>query len=477
VAGTFLRGNGHILACDHFHKALLDIARDGTVRVVAERDERGEPLRGLNDLTADASGNVYWTDPSGSSVDRPIGRIYRVTPAGVVELVADDLAFPNGIEVDPESKHLYVVESQTRRVLRYTLPTSGEKLGAATEFVNFGERSSGGDGMCFDAAGNLWVTEFARKEAAGRVVFLNPRGEVLGHIAPNARLVTNVAFGGETHDEIFISTGGPSGVFHARVGIKGFRGHPVPELKFGRTLALKTLNEPISTAPDRPRYAELRIYHVLPGKLDAALERLDEQTIALKRRHGLNPLAYWKTHDPEAAPVVVELLAPPSEASSRSAWEALAADRDFAILESAADAAHGNCYSRIETLQITAPAEAWKLVGNSNRPTRTFDLRLYTRTTGKEDAFRERWHKHATRIYQRHGMDNLGWWEATDAEHPRVLIALLAHESLDAINATIGRFHQDIEWIIIEKATESNGPLRSGVIAFKLVPTRFSPIK
>jgi gluconolactonase len=228
VAGTFLRGNGHILACDHFHRALLDIAPGGRVRVVAERDENGEPLRGLNDLTADASGNVYWTDPSGSGADRPIGRIYRVTPHGEVELLADDLAFPNGIEVDPESKHLYVVESQTRRVLRYALPAAGEKLGTASEFFNFGDVSSGGDGMCFDASGHLWVAEFARKDAPGRVVVLSPRGEVLGQLTPDTRLVTNVAFGGERHDEIFISTGGPSGVFHAHAGVKGFRGHPVP---------------------------------------------------------------------------------------------------------------------------------------------------------------------------------------------------------------------------------------------------------
>jgi sugar lactone lactonase YvrE len=477
VAGTFLRGNGHILACDHFHKALLDVAPDGTVRVVAERDERGEPLRGLNDLTADASGNVYWTDPSGSGIDQRIGRIYRVTPAGAVELIADDLAFPNGIEVDPASKHLYVVESQTRRVLRYALPAAGEKLGPATEFFNFGS-DNGGDGMCFDARGNLWVTEFATKNGRGRVVVLDPNGQVLGEVKPEARLVTNVAFGGEAHDEIFISTGGPSGIFHARVGVPGFRGHPVPELKLGRTLHVKPLNEPISTQHDRPRYAELRVYHVLPGKRDAALEQLGEPFVALKRRHGLNPQAYWISQEASAeAPVVVELLAPPSAAASREAWRALKADSEFETLAISGDKTRDEFVSRIETVQLTAPADVWDVTANSQRPSRVFDLRLYTRSAGKEDAFRERWHQHAARIYERHGMDNLGWWEATDAEHPRVFVTLFAHESLEAIHATIGKFHQDSEWLAIEKKSESEGPLRSGVTSFKLVPASFSPIK
>jgi sugar lactone lactonase YvrE len=478
VAGTFLRASGHILACDHFHKALLDIAPDGQVRVVVDRGDRGEPLRGLNDLTADAAGNVYWTDPTGSGVERPIGRIYRLRPDGQVELLADDLAFPNGIEVDPESRHLYVVESQTKRVLRYQLPPRGEQLGTAAEFFDFGPDSSGGDGMCFDAAGNLWVAEFATKHGTGRVVVLSSDGQLSGEIKLDAKLVTNVAFGGQNHDEIFISTGGPSGVFHTNANVKGFRGHPVPELKLGSTLHLSPLNEPISTKPDRPRYAELRIYHVLPGKQSAADERLGEPLIALKRRHGLNPLAYWTSADRSTdAPVVVELFAPPSAAASQSAWQALAADPEFAAFEAAADATHGPCYSRSETVRLLAPADAWNIAGNSQRPSRTFDLRLYTRAPGKESVFRDRWDEHAVRIYKRHGMDSLGWWEATDTEHPGVFVTLFAHENLEAINRSIGQFHQDGEWIAIEKQSESNGPLRTGVTAYKLVPTSFSPIK
>jgi hypothetical protein len=74
-------------------------------------------------------------------------------------------------------------------------------------------------------------------------------------------------------------------------------------------------------------------------------------------------------------------------------------------------------------------------------------------------------------------MDNLGWWEATDAEHAAVIATLFAHESLDAINQTIGGFHRDAEWLRIEKETEAEGKLRAGVTAYKLVPADFSPLK
>lgn len=478
VSGTCLRANGHILACENFSKALLDIAPDGTTSVVVTRDEQGKPLRGLNDVTADAAGNVYWTDPTDSGVRNPVDRIYRVTPAGTVELLADNLAFPNGLEVDAASQFLYVVESQTKTVLRYALPPIGQKLGVSEIFYDFGPDSSGGDGLCFDADGNVWITEFSNKSGRGRVVVASSKGKLLGEVTPAARLVTNIAFGGEATDEIFISTGGPSGIFHANAGVKGFRGHPVPELKLGRLLALAPLNEPISTASDRPRYAELRIYHALPGKAEGILERFREPMTALKQRHGLNPLGCWVSLDQNATnAVVIELLAPPSEAAATAAWKAFAADPEFGPAYAASEAKHGKTYSKIETLKLTAPADAWKLGNNGQRPSRTFDLRLYAPVPGKETAFRDRWRDHAIRIYERHSMDNLGWWEATDAEHAGVMVTLFAHENFAGITATIAKFHKDKEWLRIERETEAGGKLRSGVSAYKLVPADFSQIK
>src|SRR5437763_16282652 len=76
-AGTALRGDGHVLICDNKYKALLDLSPEGKVGVVVEQFE-GQPLRSLNDLTIDARGNVYWTDPEGSTAKNPVGQIFRV---------------------------------------------------------------------------------------------------------------------------------------------------------------------------------------------------------------------------------------------------------------------------------------------------------------------------------------------------------------------------------------------------------------
>ena len=235
-AGTVLRADGHMLICDNKYKALLDLSPDGKVGVVVDQFET-RPLRSLNDLTIDARGNVYWTDPEGSTPQNPVGNVFRVRPDGRVDRVATGLAFPNGLDVDPASRHLYVIESQSKKILRYALPSDNELCGPAELFYDLG--GSGGDGCAFDAVGNLWVTDFHRPETGkGRITVLSPKAEVLAYLPLPSKVVSNIAFGGPKHDEIFCTTGDPPGVFHAVVGVQGFAGHPGKPLPISRTLDL-----------------------------------------------------------------------------------------------------------------------------------------------------------------------------------------------------------------------------------------------
>ncbi|MCX7420526.1 MAG: SMP-30/gluconolactonase/LRE family protein [Planctomycetia bacterium] len=235
-AGTVLRADGHMLICDNKYKALLDLSPEGKVGVIVDQFET-RPLRSLNDLSIDGRGNVYWTDPEGSTPQTPVGNVFRARPDGRVDRVATGLAFPNGLDVDPASKHLYVIESQSKKILRYALPKDNELCGPPELFYDLG--GSGGDGCTFDSAGNLWVTDFHRPETGkGRITVLSPKAEVLAYLPLPTKVVSNIAFGGPKHDEIFCTTGDPPGVFHAVVGVKGFAGHPGKPMPISRTLDL-----------------------------------------------------------------------------------------------------------------------------------------------------------------------------------------------------------------------------------------------
>jgi gluconolactonase len=233
-AGTYLKGDGAILIAANKPAALLEYRRDGKVAVLAEEFD-GKKLASLNDLTVDKRGNIYWTDPAGSTRENPVGKVFRLRPDGVVSLLASNLAFPNGLDVDPGGRHLYLIESQTAKILRYDVPDDDKPLGPATVFFALG--GSGGDGCVFDADGNFWVADYSRPDTKqGRITVISPKGEAIGHLAVPARAVSNITFGGPERDEVFITTGQPNGVFHARVGVKGFAGHPGKPMKVVRNL-------------------------------------------------------------------------------------------------------------------------------------------------------------------------------------------------------------------------------------------------
>jgi gluconolactonase len=238
-SGMYLRGDGHIIICDNKYRALLDLAPDGKVGVIVE-EFQDQPLESLNDLTVDRAGNVYWTDPAGSSAARPVGKVFRVRPDGRVDRIATGLAYPNGIDVDPANKYLYVIESLSKKILRYHLPPDDQPLGKPTVFYELG--GSGGDGLALDLKGNLWVADYRRPDTGrGRITVIGRKGETLGHLEIPAEVVSNITFGGTNHDEIFITTGGPPGVFHAKVGIRGFKGHAGKAMKTIRYLPIKVM--------------------------------------------------------------------------------------------------------------------------------------------------------------------------------------------------------------------------------------------
>ena len=357
--GTVLRGDGHMLIVDNKHKALLDLSPDNKLSVVVEQFET-YALRGLNDLTIDGRGNVYWSDPEGSSLDKPVGNIYRVRPDGRVDRIGGGLAFPNGLDVDPADLFLYVVESQSKKILRYKLPSDNELLGKPELFYDLG--GSGGDGCAFDAAGNLWMTDFHRPETGqGRITVLSPEAKVLAYLPIPAKVVSNIAFGGVNHDEIFCTTGEPPGVFHAKVGVKGFAGHPGKALPIVRTL---------NVVARRPHADSDSLAKIASVAADAKLE--DEQ-IDAETRQQMKSLTAGLTDTPLRGDVS-KLLPAWEKAAARHAH-----DR---ILLAEVKRLNGKA-----TLEVTAPDWLRSIVGDEALSSfgHIVELELNERTDGHKE--------------------------------------------------------------------------------------------
>lgn len=78
------------------------------------------------------------------------------------------------------------------------------------------------------------------------------------------------------------------------------------------------------------RVYELRIYHVLPGKLDALVARFRDHTDKLFAKHGMKSLAYWTALDePEMSSRFFYILEHPSRDAATANWKAFQDDAEW----------------------------------------------------------------------------------------------------------------------------------------------------
>jgi gluconolactonase len=197
--------DGTHLVCDGSHRAVLRLDSAGKVMGTAASEYEGKPLRSPNDLTLDPRGGFYFTDPGGSNLQNPIGAVYYVSAGGQIQLVAGGLAFPNGIVLRPDGKTLLVGESNRNRILSYDVLAPG-KVGKMRVFANLptkeGEQiANEPDGLCLDAGGNLYVAHYGMRQ----VQVLSPTGKLLRRYAAGNLTTSNVAFGGERLDQLYVT--------------------------------------------------------------------------------------------------------------------------------------------------------------------------------------------------------------------------------------------------------------------------------
>ena len=74
---------------------------------------------------------------------------------------------------------------------------------------------------------------------------------------------------------------------------------------------------------------ELRIYHTLPGKLPALLNRFDTITLKIWERHGIKQAGFWTTLVGESNADLTYMLQWESLAERETKWNAFQADPEW----------------------------------------------------------------------------------------------------------------------------------------------------
>ncbi|BAN95293.1 Gnl protein [Plautia stali symbiont] len=130
-----------------------------------------ESFRGVNDLTPDSRGNLYFTDQGQTGLHDASGRVYRLSPDGLLDLLQDNCPSPNGLVLSPDEKILYVAMTRGNCVWRVPLLADGSVSIVGLFFTSHGP--SGPDGLTINQRGELLIAN----PGLGRVWRLNDLAE------------------------------------------------------------------------------------------------------------------------------------------------------------------------------------------------------------------------------------------------------------------------------------------------------------
>lgn len=125
-------------------------------------------------------------------------------------------------------------------------------------------------------------------------------------------------------------------------------------------------------------------------------------------------------------------------------------------------------------LYLSRPeAEGGKSVQN-----RVFEMRTYYAHPGKMAALHARFRDHTTKLFEKHGMTNIGYWIPIDPKQSEEkLIYIVAFPSKEAAAKSWKDFANDPEWKKAKAASEVDGPLVAKAESVYLNPTDYSKIK
>lgn len=129
---------GFVVDC-HLGGAMVEISAEGVTKRVFKTNAAGQRLQDPNAAVSDGAGGAYFSDAGIFDLQAPsTGRVYHLSPMGVMTEVVGGIRYANGVNFDPASRVLYVSEHLARRVLALTLD-SRERVTARKVLIEFSQ--------------------------------------------------------------------------------------------------------------------------------------------------------------------------------------------------------------------------------------------------------------------------------------------------------------------------------------------------
>ena len=171
--------DGRPILVSNQRMALLRLEADATLTPYADLAHLSR--FGFNDIVIDGRGNVFVNsgnfDFAAGPPDGAVqpGFVAVVPPDGTARVVAEDIAFPNGMAVTADNRTLIVADSYRHHLLGFTIGPDGA-LSERRVWADLGDAAP--DGICLDAEGAAWYADVPHR----RCVRVAQGGEVLATV-------------------------------------------------------------------------------------------------------------------------------------------------------------------------------------------------------------------------------------------------------------------------------------------------------
>jgi len=230
---------GNLYGCQQGGRRIVRFEKEGQTVTSLPHMLDGKRHNNPNDLVADRSGRIWFTDPYsgiGDSGPQELDHmsVLRLDPTGDgdydLKRVTTDITRPNGVIISRDQKTLYVAQSdygldRVRELRAYPVNDDGS-LGDYESLHTFGVDYRGAqrgvDGMTLDTDGNIIASAGWESGGPGPMIYVfSPEGRVLETHPIRVERATNCCFGDADMKTLYVTTGGGH-LFRARTERTGW---------------------------------------------------------------------------------------------------------------------------------------------------------------------------------------------------------------------------------------------------------------
>ena len=192
--------DGTLLIVSMEQERLLKLNPDGLKEVA---DLSSLATYRCNDMVVDKKGRAYVGNfgyDYQNDEFKP-AEVIQVTPEGNAQIVADNMAFPNGTVITPDDKTLIVAETFGNKLTAFDILDDG-LLGGRRVWANLNSMIP--DGICLDAEGGIWLASPGR----GKVFRVLEGGKVTHEVKVSSQAYACM-LGGLDRRTLFVATSTP----------------------------------------------------------------------------------------------------------------------------------------------------------------------------------------------------------------------------------------------------------------------------